>query len=168
MRIVVNDIAASTGGALTVLKEFYNFVKQSDRENEWIFLLGDHLLEETDNIKIRVLKDVKASGFKKLVFDFFTGKDYICKLEPDIVVSLQNIITFGLQVPQIVYIHQSIPFQKVKKFSFLKKSERKLAVYQHLIGRIIKLSAKKFSYFLVWVFSQIPNIIFVIIIFLFF
>ena len=143
MRIVVNDIAASTGGALTVLTEFYNCVKQNDRENEWIFLLGDHLLEETDNIKIRVLKDVKRSGFKKLIFDFFTGKKYICNLQPDIVVSLQNIITFGLKIPQILYIHQSIPFQKTKKFSFFKARERKLAVYQYLIAAIIKRSAKK-------------------------
>ncbi len=143
MRIVVNDIAASTGGALTVLKEFYNCVRENDRENEWIFLLGDHLLEETDNIKVKVLKDVKASGFKKLQFDFITGKKYIGGLKPDVVFSLQNIITFGLKVQQLVFIHQSIPFQNIKKFSFLKKEERKLAVYQYLIGAIIKRSAKK-------------------------
>ena len=143
MRIVVNDIAASTGGALTVLKDFYNCVKKNDRENEWIFLLGDHLLEETDNIKIRVLKDVKQSGLKKLMFDFFTGKKYIRNLNPDVVVSLQNIITFGLKIPQILYVHQSIPFQKTKRFSFLKATERKLAVYQYLIGMIIKWSVKK-------------------------
>ena len=143
MRIVVNDIAASTGGALTVLKEFYNCVRENDRKNEWIFLLGDELLEETENIQIKVLKDIKASGLKKMWFDFVSGKKYIRKLQPDVVVSLQNIITFGLKIPQIVYIHQSIPFQKTKKFSFLKRNERKLAVYQYLIGSIIKRSAKK-------------------------
>jgi len=143
MRIVVNDIAATTGGALTVLKAFYNCVREHDRENEWIFLLGDDLLEETGNIKIKVLRQVKASGLKKLMFDFFTGKKYIKALQPDVVLSLQNIITFGLKVPQIVYIHQAIPFQKTKKFSFLKKRERGLAIYQHVIGRIIKHSAKK-------------------------
>ena len=47
MRIVVNDIAASKGGALTVLKDFYSCVRENDKENEWIFLLGDNLLEET-------------------------------------------------------------------------------------------------------------------------
>ena len=143
MRIVVNDIAASTGGALTVLKDFYNCIKENDQENEWIFLLGDRLLEETDNIKIRVLKDVKASGIKKMIFDFFTGKKYIRSLNPDVVISLQNIITFGLKIPQLVYIHQSIPFQNTKNFSFFKRSERKIAVYQHIIGKIIKWSAKK-------------------------
>lgn len=143
MRIVVNDIAASTGGALTVLKEFYDCIKEYDRENEWIFLLGDNLLEETENIKIHVLREIKSSGIKKIIFDFFSGKKYIEKLKPDVVVSLQNIITFGLKVPQLTYIHQSIPFQATKRFSFLKRSERKLAIYQYLIGAIIKWSAKK-------------------------
>lgn len=143
MRIVVNDIAASSGGALTVLKDFYNCVKENDTENEWIFLLGDNLLSETDNIKIITLPEIKNSRVKKLLFDLFFGKKFINSLKPDVVFSLQNIITFGLQIPQVVYIHQSIPFQKVKKFSFFKARERSLAVYQYLIGAIIKNSAKK-------------------------
>lgn len=32
MRIVVNDIAASQSGALTVLKSFYEYVKEHDKE----------------------------------------------------------------------------------------------------------------------------------------
>ena len=33
MRILVIDIAASSGGALSVLKQFYQFVAQIDHEN---------------------------------------------------------------------------------------------------------------------------------------
>lgn len=143
MRIVVNDIAASTGGAMTVLRDFYTWVCENDWENEWIFLLGDRYFEETENVRIRTLPEIKKSGWKKLMFDFVTGRKYIEALAPDVVFSLQNIITFGLKVPQVVYIHQSIPFQSVKRFSFLRTSERKLAIIQHLIGGIIKLSAKK-------------------------
>lgn len=143
MRIVVNDIAASKGGALTILKDFYACVRENDTENEWIFLLGDNILEETDNIKIITLPHIKNSRKKKLLFDLFTGKKFINGLQPDVVFSLQNTYAFGVKAPQLIYLHQSIPFQKVKKFSFLKGSERSLAVYQHLIGRVIKLSAKK-------------------------
>ena len=143
MRIVVNDIAASTGGAMSVLKDFYSCVCEYDHENEWIFLLGARYFEETENVKIIELPEIKASGIRKVIFDFFTGKKFINSLEPDVVLSLQNIITFGLKVPQIAYIHQSIPFQSIKRFSFLRGSERKLAFIQHLIGRIIRLSAKK-------------------------
>lgn len=143
MRIVVNDIAASTGGAMTVLRDFYEYVCENDHENEWIFLLSERYFDETENVKIQTLPEIKKSRWKKLWFDFVTGKKYIQTLAPDVVFSLQNIITFGLKVPQVVYIHQSIPFQTVKRFSFFQASERKLAVIQHLIGRIVKLSARK-------------------------
>lgn len=143
MRIVVNDIAASTGGAMTVLRDFYTCVCENDHENEWIFLLNKRYFEETQNVKIVALPQVKKSGLRKLWFDFVSGRRFIERLRPDVVFSLQNIITFGLKMPQVVYIHQSIPFQSVKKFSFWRSSERKLAVIQYLIGAIIKYSAKK-------------------------
>lgn len=143
MKIVVNDIAASTGGAMTVLRDFYTFVCENDHENQWVFLLADRYFEETDNVKIIPMPQVKKSGLNKLWFDFVVGRRFIGKLKPDAVLSLQNIITFGVKAPQAVYIHQSIPFQDVKKFSFLRGAERKLAVVQHLIGAIIKKSAKK-------------------------
>ena len=143
MRIVVNDIAASTGGAMTVLRDFYRCVCENDTENEWIFLLGDKYFEETDNVKIISMPDIKKSGFKKLWFDFVAGRKYISALKPDVVFSLQNIITFGLKAPQVVYVHQPLPFQRTKKFSFRKAKERKLAVYQRWIGYIIKKSVRK-------------------------
>lgn len=143
MRILINDIAASTGGAMTVLKDFYAYIRDNETEHEWIFLLGDYYLEETERIKVIALPDIKRSRVKKLVFDFLTGRKYIGELHPDAVLSLQNTITFGVQVPQFVYIHQSIPFQKQIRFSFLKRDERSLAVIQYMIGAVIKLSAAK-------------------------
>ncbi len=143
MRIVVNDIAASVGGALTVLKDFYNSVKDYDSQNEWIFLLGDNYLEETGNIQVMTLPEIKNSKSKKLWFDLFSGRKVINALKPDVVLSLQNIITFGVTAPQYVFIHQSIPFQSSKNFSFFKSNERIYAIYQHFIGALIKRSAKK-------------------------
>lgn len=143
MRIVVNDIAASTGGAMTVLKDFYFCVKENDSENEWIFLLSDKYVEETENIKVITLPEIKKNPIKKVLFDLFTGKKFINSLKPDVVFSMQNIITFGVSAPQTVYIHQAIPFQSAKKFSFLKSNERKIAFIQYFIGALIKLSAKR-------------------------
>lgn len=143
MRIVVNNIAASTGGAMTVLRDFYRCVCEQDTENEWVFLLGDRYFEETDNVKIIPMKEIKKSGVKKLLFDFVTGRKFISSLKPDVVFSMQNIITFGLKVPQVVYVHQPLPFQQTKRFSLYKKTERKLAVYQRWIGRIIKYAVRK-------------------------
>ena len=122
-RIVVNDIAASTGGTLVILKEFYKYISKYGGEYEWIFLLGKRYVEEKENIKVIVLEEVKNSWLKRLKFDLYKGKKYINKLKPDVVISLQNTIVFGLNIKQIVYIHQLIPFQKTKRFSFLKKDE---------------------------------------------
>ena len=142
MRIVVNDIAASTGGALSILRDFYGYISEFANENEWIFLLGDNYIEPKENIKVITLPEVKKSKKKKLIFDFIKGRKYIERLEPDVVFSLQNIITFGLKCPQAVYVHQPLPFQETRVFSLLNKKERNLAMYQHIIGRIIKKSAK--------------------------
>ena len=46
MKIIVNDLAASAGGAMTVLKSFYRYVRENDKANEYIFLLSNHYLEK--------------------------------------------------------------------------------------------------------------------------
>ena len=67
MRIVVNDIAASTGGAMTVLRDFYSCVCENDHENEWIFLLNQPYFQETENVKIITLPEIKKSGLRKAI-----------------------------------------------------------------------------------------------------
>lgn len=142
MRILVNDIAASKSGALEILFQVYRYAETHSEDDEWIFFVGGDYLEDKANIKIIRFPEVKNSKLQKLQFDLWKGKRVIEKYKPDVVISLQNIVTFGLKIPQYVYIHQSIPYQDVKRFSFLKKEERKYAVYQYVIGTLINLSAK--------------------------
>ena len=51
MRIMVFDVPAEYGGALTILNQYYNTAIK-DKENEWIFVVSTPKLKETDNIKI--------------------------------------------------------------------------------------------------------------------
>ena len=145
MKIIVNNTAASSGGAMTILKSFYNYLIESgaEKEHEWIFLLNDNHLKETDHIKVKVLDHVKKRWLSRLKFDLYDGKNYINELEPNVLFTLQNTIIFGTKCPQLLYMHQSLPFQKEKKFSFFKSTERKLAIYQYIIGKLIKESIKK-------------------------
>lgn len=145
MRIVVNDIAADSGGVLSVLKDFYQYVRENDRENEWYFLVCGDFIEPTDRIHVIKLPQVKKNYLKRLSFDYFTGRSLINSLNPDVVFSLQNTITFGVKAPQVVYEHQPLPFQSIKNYSFLKASERRMAMYQHLIGKVIIQSIKHAS-----------------------
>lgn len=140
--IVVNDIAASPGGGLTVLKEFYEAVKKRDESINWVFLLSEPYINKTDNIEVVLLPKIKKH-INRLAFDFFTGHKIINGYDPVAVFSLQNTVTRHCKGKTITYIHQSLPFQKIKKFSFLKRDEYKLACIQYLLGFLIKRSIKK-------------------------
>lgn len=141
MIIVVNDIAASPGGGLTVLKEFYEAVKRSDKRIKWIFLLSKPYIEETENIKVVLMPKVK-NHFNRLIFDLFLGRRIINSYNPSLFISLQNTIVFGCKCKSVVYVHQPLPFQSVKRYSFFKKSEFKNACIQYLLGYLIKKSIK--------------------------
>ena len=146
MRIVVDDIAASKTGALSVLRDFYNAVSEYEKTwsgNEWIFVLGDKLLEERENIKVLVRDDVKRSRKNRLVFDLKTGADYFKSLKPDVLFSLQNTLPRGYRGKQVLYVHQPLSYQTWKKFSFFKPEEREYAIYQYLIGNVIDSSVKR-------------------------
>lgn len=147
LRIVVNDIVAvpNSGGVYSVLQDFYLEVLNYSKDNkdiEWIFLLSGDFVEETDNIKVITLPNIKKSWLKRLDFEFFSGSKFINSLHPDIYFSLQNVMTLGVRAKKWVYMHQPLPFQKEYKFSLLKRSERKLWIYQNLIGKVIKFTLK--------------------------
>ncbi len=145
MKVVVNDIAASKTGALSVLKDFYNHISEqgSGTGIEWVFVLGDRLLEERDNIRVLIRDDVKASRKNRLKFDLKTGAAYFESLKPDVLFSLQNTLPRGYRGRQVVYVHQPLSYQTWKKFSFFRPEEREFAIYQHLIGRMIDSSVRQ-------------------------
>lgn len=142
MRIVVVNTAASIGGALSILRDFYEYIKKNDKENEWIFLLSDKYIEETENIKIIIKKEPKSNWLKRLKWEILDGAKFINGLNPDVVLSMQNTMNRGILSKKVIYLHQPLPFQKEKIFSFWKSDERYYAIYQHFIGRIIKQSVK--------------------------
>lgn len=140
MKVLIVDFAASKGGALSILNEYYDKAKKS--EDDYIFLLSDNYIKETNNIKCIILKKEKQ-WINRLLFDYFLGRKIVKKINPDLVISLQNTIIRGIKTRQVLYVHQAIPFQNQKKFSLFKNNERKLAIIQYLIGGCIKSSIKK-------------------------
>lgn len=145
MKILVNDIAATpnAGGVYSILSDLYNEAK-NDRNNHWIFLLSGKFFPESNNVRIITKPELKKSKFRKLIFEILIGRKFINHLEPDVYISLQNIATLGVKAKkQIIYLHQPIPFQTQKDFSFFNRTERKLAFYQHLVGFIIKKTISK-------------------------
>lgn len=165
MRIVVLDIAASKTGALTILRDFYDYIRSNPGNNEWIFITGtEDALPETGpscdgknagsddpcgegnpggSIRVICRPDVKASSKNRLRFDLLTGAAYIKSFKPDVLFSLQNTLPRGIKgVKKVLYVHQPLGYQKIRRFSFLKKEERHLAAYQYLYSILVNSSVK--------------------------
>lgn len=139
MNIMVFDVAASSGGALSILKDFYNEVKEEPKKNiKWFFIISNPNLDNTENIEILSFTWIKKSWFHRLYFDYVIAPKLIQEYNIDKVLSLQNVIVPRVKdVSQILYVHQSLPFVN-HKFSF--RENKKLWIYQNVIGRLIKKS----------------------------
>ncbi|MCR5268120.1 MAG: glycosyltransferase [Lachnospiraceae bacterium] len=143
MRILVNDIAASKTGALSILRDFYHYVREHDGGHEWIFLLSGPYLEETEHIRVRVISSVKKGWLHRLYFDQIEAGKLLRKIRPDVFFSMQNTLFRKRIGRQVLYVHQPLGYQKTKRFSLFKGCEREYAIYQHLIAKLIDRSVKK-------------------------
>lgn len=138
MRILVYDVAAEDGGGLFVLKNFYNDILNKSPINiEWIIMTSIDMFEDTEHIKIVCYKKVKKSWFHRLWFENMELPGIIEKINPDLLISLQNMPVKKCNRQQFVYLHQSLQYCP-KKFSFFKKTECMTAIRQHIICGMIK------------------------------
>ena len=137
--IMVFDVAAEDGGALTILEEYYNKA-QYENDKKWYFVVSLPILEEIDNIKILRFPWIKKSWIHRLCFDYFIAPRIIKKYKPVEIISLQNVIIPRTKVPQTLYVHQPLPFVK-KKFRL--RDSYLLWIYQNIIGKMIFRSIKK-------------------------
>lgn len=143
MKILINNTAATptSGGIYTTLTTLYEEITHFKNDDiQWIFLLSGPYLKETDNIQIITIPKLKESWLQRLSFELFYGRKMVNRISPDIYVTLQNTATLGVKAIQIVYMQQTLHFFTNRySFSFLKVNERKMAVYQHLIGNLIEI-----------------------------
>lgn len=142
MRIAVIDIAAVSGGAKSILIEFYQYLLDTKDKNEWFFFIGEPILEEAENIHVIVKSVVKKNWINRLKYDFFDAAEDMDTVQPDVILNFQNTCIRYRKSRQYLYVHQSIPFQTTKRYSFLKRKERIYAVYQYIIGSLIKRSIR--------------------------
>ncbi|TDL61519.1 glycosyltransferase [Rhodococcus qingshengii] len=133
MKIMVFDVPAESGGALSVLIDYYNECKENTNKN-YIFVVSKANLKETKNIKVLRYPWIKKSWAHRLFFDNFIAPNLIRKFEVDEVLSLQNIIIPHTNIHQVVYVHNALPFVDYR-FSFFEN--RFLWIHQNILGRKI-------------------------------
>lgn len=137
--ILVIDVPAETGGALTILNQFYRR-SVNDSENNWVYVTSTPKLTETNNVKNIRYPWIKKSWLHRLYFDNVIAPSLIKKYDVDEILSLQNVAIPFVNTPQTLYVHQPLPFIE-KKFSFAEN--RKYWVYQNIISKNIFNSIKK-------------------------
>lgn len=137
MRVLINAMSASRGGSKSILEDIHQQLISKQTKDEWIFIVKPSIsLKESSNVRI-VQQPMKYGWLGRLIFDYFTGRLIVNQIKPDIVFSITNTVIRGCKVPHVLYIHQGIPFQDSIVFSFFKKQEIKLAIYQKIIGKLI-------------------------------
>ncbi len=138
---LIYDVAAEGGGALTVLKEYYeNAILDSNPNNKHYFVVSKVDLKERSNVKIIKYPWIKKSWIHRIYFDYFIAPKLVRRFHVDEILSLQNLTLPFVETKQILYVHNAIPFSDFK-FSILKNPI--LWIYQNIIGRLIKKSIVK-------------------------
>lgn len=145
MKIMVFDVPAESGGALSVLHEFYNEFK-FNTENKYIFVLSLAELKETSNINVFRYPWIKKSWFHRLYFDHFIAPKLIKKYDVDQVLSLQNVMIPHTKVYQSIFVHNALPFSE---YRFKLKENKLLWIYQNIIGKNIMESILKTNHIIV-------------------
>lgn len=139
MRILVYDVAAENGGAVTVLQSFYEQFC-NDRDNEYLFVLSVCQLAEQPHIRVLNYPWIKKSPLHRLFFDHFTAPGLVRKYNADHILSLQNIELPHAGVPQTVYEHNALPFSEYK---FRLSEAPHLWISQQILGRMMKRSIRR-------------------------
>jgi len=144
MRIIVFDVPASSGGALSILKDFVSYIDKNINVHEWYFIVStNNIYVKSSNIHIIKERFPKKSWFHRGFWEIFLANGIFKKVKPDVILSFQNIAIMCTNTPQIVYIHQPMPFYKEKKWSYLSLIEIRYAFYRDLFRFLIGKSVKK-------------------------
>lgn len=134
--MLIYDVAAESGGAVTILNKYYEeFLDNEDVES--YFILSILSYPESKFLHTINLPWVKKTWFHRLYCDNWYIYKLIKKLKIDEVYSLQNIAVKKCPVPQTVYVQNAIPFTE---YRFSLRKTPYLWVYQNIIGRITRHS----------------------------
>lgn len=139
MNVLVYDVAAESGGAVSILEEFYQDFQEKGK-NHYYFLLSIYKMKKAPNITILQYPWIKKSWFHRLYFDYFIAPKLINKYDIDQVISLQNTMIPRTHIMQTIYEHNAIPFSAFH-FSFWESPY--LWFYQNIIAKNICHSLKK-------------------------
>jgi uncharacterized protein yefI len=138
MNIAIIDVAASEGGALSVLNDFCEYLRLHLPENVQCFVITSTIkIKETNNLHNIIYPYVKKSWLHRLFWEKIELPKLMKKLRINIVFSLQNNAFPAGNYAQIVYLHNALLVEKARCCC-----DFKLALRFFLLRRIIPKSWK--------------------------
>ena len=151
-KVLVIDVAAEYGGAITVLNSFYRESLQFP-EVCWTYLVSKDIFrtDYCDNINSVVLPWVKKSWFHRLFFETIYLSKYLKKNHYDVIVSLQNtlLVATAPNSRSYILVHHPVQFYNgwLSPFNI---EGLKMIARKHVVGRLIQFSVKRSNF----VFAQ--------------
>lgn len=142
LRIAVVNVAAETGGTVSLLWDFVNRISDVDSQNEWYIFTSVIKIAETKNIHNIQFPQIKKSKMHRIFWEYKVFPNLMKKYGIDIVLSMQNNGLPCRVQRQIVYFHNVLLIQKIYKFSLFKKIERSYFIHQFLKYPYIRHSWK--------------------------
>lgn len=144
MRIAVINVAAESGGALSVLRDFLSYIdKLNDEHNHYYVFVSKEIDINNPHIHYIVKPKIKNSWISRLRWERFGAIKELKQLEIDVVLSLQNTALFSDEIRQIVYFHNVLLLEPRKKYSLFKKEERLYGIYTRVIAPYTLRSLRK-------------------------
>ncbi len=110
--VLVNATALSSGGALTILRQFISYASLSSKQYLIFTPLGVSL---DKHLNITYVEIDTKSWFKRIWWDSFGLRKYIKKAQFNysLCICLQN-TSVNVDCEQLIYVHQPLPFTTVK------------------------------------------------------
>lgn len=139
MTVIVFDVPAVSGGALSILNSFHRECSLN-KNNSYIFVVSQPELDDTGNIMVLRYPWIKRSWLHRLYFDYVIARQLVKRHLPDEILSLQNVTIPRVKTKQILYVHNSLPFAD-KRYKLTENPQ--MWVYQNIIGYRIKESIRK-------------------------
>lgn len=153
MNVIVNANAMRTSGTLTIYRQFISQLSKHIGKNRYFIFVDSSMPQpEIEGVEYIIRNDHSKFGYIRWCFWGLTRWLKKNKIDADLIISLQNIGT-KTKTKQIIYYHQAIPLNE-RKWSFLKNSERNIAIYKYLYPLVVKYTLSQNTEIVV----QIPSI----------
>lgn len=111
IKIIVLDYVSEYGGAQTVSNNhIQDMVK--DETNQWYIITNQRIKTTSRHVTYHCVPWVKHSLLHRLWFEMRVLPRIVRQYQPDVVLSLQNLGARVGRIPQVLFVHQALVFQK--------------------------------------------------------